>query len=98
MVSYVVSFCLQGGSVTKLEKLRQRIEEGPAHVRFEDLDRLLQVYGFEVRQPGRGGSHYYYSKGRVKVTIPRRRPHVPPVYARLVLEVIDQAEEEAGSK
>ena len=84
--------------MTKLEKLRQRIEEGPAHVRFEDLDRLLQACGFEVRQPGRGGSHYFYRKGCVTVTVPRRRPHVPPIYVRLVLEAIDQAEEEVKSE
>ena len=84
--------------MAKLEKLRQRIEQGPAHVRFEDLDRLLQACSFEVRQPGRGGSHSYYSKGEVEVTVPRQRSHMRVVYVRLVLEAIDQAEEEARSE
>ena len=80
--------------MSKLEKLRKQIEQGPKHVRFEDLDKLLRAYGFEVRRPGRGGSHYYYSKRRVKVSVPRRRPHVLPIYVRLALKAIDQAEEE----
>ena len=84
--------------MTKLDKLRQRIEQDPKNVRFEDLERLLLAYGFAVRQPGRGGSHCFYSKGRVTITIPRRRQQMPPVYVRLVLEAIDQAEEEVKSE
>jgi predicted RNA binding protein YcfA (HicA-like mRNA interferase family) len=84
--------------MTKLDKLRKRIEQEPKTVRFEDLDRLLLASGFQVRQPGRGGSHYFYSKGRVTVTVPRRRQQMPPVYVRLVLEAIGQAEEEVKSE
>ena len=80
--------------MSKLEKLRKRIEQGPKHVRFEDLDKLLLAYGFEVRRPKRGGSHYYYSKGKIKISVPKRRPHVLPAYVRLALKAIDQAEEE----
>jgi hypothetical protein len=65
-----------------------------ARPRFEDLDKLLRAYGFEVRRPGRGGSHYYCSKGRVKVSVPKRHPHVLPIYVLLALKAIDQAEEE----
>ena len=82
--------------MTKLEKLRKRIEEGPKQVRFESLDRLLRAYGFEVRHPRRGGSHHYYSKGRIRISVPKRQPHVLPVYVRLALKAIDQAKEEKG--
>jgi len=80
--------------MSKIEKLRKQIEEGPKHVRFEDLDRLLQACEFEVRQSGHGSSHYFYSKGRVKLSIPRRRPHLLPIYVRLALEAIDLAEQQ----
>jgi hypothetical protein len=56
------------------------------------------AYGFAVREPGRGGSHYSYRKGRVTITVPRRRQQMPPVYVRLVLDAIDQAEEEVKSE
>ena len=82
--------------MTKLEKLRKRIEEAPKQVRFENLDQLLRACGFEVRHPRRGGSHHYYSKGRINISVPKRRPHVLPVYVRLALKAIDQAREEEG--
>ena len=65
--------------MTKPDKLRKRIEQEPKNVRFEDLDRLLLAYGLEVRQAGHGGSHHFYSKGRVTITVPRRRQQMPPV-------------------
>ena len=80
--------------MTRLEKLRQRIARNPKHVRFADLNRLLRGYGFQVRQPRRGSSHYFYSKGRVKISVPRRTPHLLPTYVRLALKAIEQAEAE----
>jgi len=94
MVSYMVSLRQAGYSMTKLEKLRKRIEEGPKHVRFESLDRLLRAYGFEVRQPGGGGSHYFYSRGLMCLSIPRRRPFVREHYVKEVLSLLRQLEEQ----
>jgi hypothetical protein len=78
--------------MTQREKLRRRIEDNPKAVRFADLDRLLQVCGFQARQPSGGSSHYFYKRGQVTVSIPRRRPHVLPIYVKLALAAIDQAE------
>jgi hypothetical protein len=44
---------------TQREKLRAKIEQNPRHVRFEDLGKLLEAYGFGLRRPGKG-SHFYY--------------------------------------
>ena len=82
--------------MTKLEKLRKRIEERPKHVRFENLDQLLRACGFDVRHPRRGGSHHNYSKGRINISVPKGRPHVLPIYVWLALKAIDQAKEEEG--
>ena len=81
--------------MTRREKLRQRVEQAPKQVRFEDLDRLLRAYGFEVRPPRGGGSHYFYTRGRYQISVPYRRPHVLVAYVRRVLKLIDQAEEES---
>ncbi len=78
---------------SRREKLRAKIERNPRHVRFEDLDRLLCAYGFEVFRPRRG-SHFYYTRGRYQISIPYRRPHVLPIYVRRALDLIDQAKEE----
>ena len=82
--------------MTQREKLRRRIEQNPKAVCFEDLDRLLLAYGFQVRQLGGGSSHYFYKRGRVTISVPRRRPHLLPVYVRQALVAIDRAEEEAN--
>jgi hypothetical protein len=79
------------------DKLRRRIEQNPQAVRFEDLDRLLQACGFQVRQPRGGSSHYFYKRGRVTISIPRRRPHLLPIYVRRALAAIDRAEEEVSN-
>ena len=80
--------------MTKRDKLRQRIEQNPKAVPFEDLDQLLRASGFEVRQPGSGSSHFFYKRGRITVSIPRRRPHLLPIYIKLALAAIDKAQEE----
>jgi len=77
--------------MARLWKLRQRIEQAPRQVRFEDLDRLLRGYGFEARPPRRG-SHYVYFKGQHQITVPYRRPHLLESYVRRALELIDQAQ------
>ena len=84
--------------MVRREKLRKRIETNPKHVRFEDLDKLLRAYGFEVRPPRHGGSHYFYFRGEHRLTVPYRRPHVMPIYVRQALKVIKRLEEEEGNE
>lgn len=84
--------------MTKRDKLRQRIEQNPKAVTFEDLDQLLRDSGFQIRQPGSGGSHFYYKRGRISVSVPRRRPHLLPIYVKLALAAIDKADEEENNE
>ncbi|MBI3949514.1 MAG: type II toxin-antitoxin system HicA family toxin [Acidobacteria bacterium] len=78
------------------DKQLERIKQQPANVRFATLDRLLQRYGFTVRQPRSGSSHYTYKRGRFTLTIPKHDP-LREVYARKALKMIDEVrrEEEA---
>ena len=84
--------------MTKRDKLRQRIEQNPKTVTFEDLDQLLRDSGFVVRQPHSGSSHYFYKRGRVTIAIPRRRPHLLAIYVKQALAAIDRAEEEEDNE
>ena len=64
-------------------EVRRRLAQRPNSVRFEELERLLDSYGWE---PDRSrGSHFGFRRGSEKIVIPRRRPHVLAVYVRLVL-------------
>ena len=81
------------GAVSKrIQKLRARIEQNPKHVRFEDLDKLLRGYGFAVRQPKKGSSHYVYKRGQWLLTVPYRRPHIGKHYVKEALAYIEEIE------
>ena len=75
------------------EKLLAQIRNNPNNVRFEDLDKLLQAYGFVLRRPKGGGSHYVYKRtGCAPMTVPRHKP-VGRVYVMQVLAKIDECGE-----
>lgn len=78
----------------RLERLRERIAQSPKQVRFADLDRLLQGYGFTVCQPRGGSSHYVYTKGAKRLTVPYRRPHLREHYVREALALLEEEDGE----
>jgi hypothetical protein len=81
------------GTISKrIQKLKAKIEQNPKHVRFEDLDKLLRGYGFAVRQPRRGSSHYVYKRGQWLLTVPYRRPHIREHYVKEALAYIEEIE------
>jgi predicted RNA binding protein YcfA (HicA-like mRNA interferase family) len=57
----------------------------PKAVRFEEVQRLLEAYGWALDRVR--GSHHVFARGRDTLVVPHRRPHVLPVYVRRVLEV-----------
>jgi len=63
---------------------RRRLAVRPRSVRFEELQRLLHLYGWSLDRSR--GSHFGFRRGSDKIVIPRRQPHVLAVYVRLVLE------------
>lgn len=76
------------------EKLLEQLRGNPKNVRFEDLDRLLRLCGFERRNP-QGGSHYVYKRpGCRPITVPRHKP-VESVYVKKALALIDELGEPA---
>ena len=46
--------------MTKSEKLYAKIVNNPKNVDFEELDRLLQKYGFKRSNPRSGSRHFTY--------------------------------------
>jgi hypothetical protein len=79
--------------MTKLEKLLDRLRRNPGSGRFSELDRLLVDAGFTVRQPGGGSSHYIYSLGAQRLTIPRHRGLMPAHYVREAIAALGQVRE-----
>ena len=80
--------------MSRRQKLLRQIRKNPKNVRFEDLDRLLRLCGFEERHAG--GSHYTYKhKGcRVILTVPRHKS-IGEVYVKKALTIIEECGEGA---
>jgi predicted RNA binding protein YcfA (HicA-like mRNA interferase family) len=75
-------------------KLLQKIRNNPRGVSFDELDKVLQWYGFELR--GVRGSHHAYRhrQSRTTLIVVRRRASVQPDAVRDVLEAIDKLGDE----
>lgn len=48
--------------MSKWEKLLMRIQKLPNDLRFQELRRVLESYGYEMRAPKNGSSHYTFRK------------------------------------
>jgi predicted RNA binding protein YcfA (HicA-like mRNA interferase family) len=63
---------------------RRRLAQRPNAVRFEELERLLVLYGWELDRTR--GSHFNFRRGSAKLVVPFRRPSVLAVYVRDALK------------
>lgn len=71
--------------MTKTTKLYERIKNNPHDIRFEDIRKLLEYFGFELRRQSSGTSHFVFFKdGCGPITVPYRRP----LKAYIVKEII----------
>ena len=71
------------------EKLLARILTLSNDLRYEELKRVLEEYGYTVKQPKSGSSHYTFRKpGCMPITIPKHEP-IKKVYVEMVKEVVE---------
>ena len=76
--------------MSKWEKLLTKIITLSGEVRFDELRKVLESYGYEVRGSGTGGSHYTFRKeGCNSITIPKQRA-AKKVYVEMVKQVIER--------
>lgn len=74
--------------MAKREKRIKKLFTNPKAVSFNELDKVLRGFGFKIRQPYSGSSHYIYTKGPLQISVPFKRPYVREVYVKQVLEII----------
>ena len=61
-------------------------------MRFVELSKVLQSYGYTVSQPKSGSSHYTFRKaGCNPITIPNHEP-IKVVYVKMVKEIVESEE------
>ncbi len=75
--------------MSKWDKLLARICGLSRDLRFDELRKVLESYGYEMRQPSGGSSHCTFRKpGRAPITIPMHEP-IKKVYVMMVKEVVE---------
>lgn len=78
--------------MSKWDKLLQRICFLSKDVRFDELRKVLEDYGYIMSQPKSGSSHYTFRKtGKMPITIPKHEP-IKKVYVQMVKEIIENEE------
>ena len=78
--------------MSKWDKLLQRILSLDKDMRFEELQKVLESYGYVVTVPKGGSSHYTFRKqGCQPITIPKHIP-IKKIYVMMVKEIVEREE------
>lgn len=76
--------------MSKWEKLIGRILTLSKDMRFDELRKILESYGYEMNAPRGGSSHYTFRKaGARPITVPKHEP-IKRVYVQMVKEIIER--------
>lgn len=75
--------------MSKWDKLLEKICSLSKDMRFDELRKVLESYGYKMSQPKGGSSHCIFRKdGCSPVTIPKHEP-IKKVYVKFVKEVVE---------
>jgi len=75
--------------LSQWDKLIERILTLSKYLRFEEIRKVLESYGFTMRHPGSGSSHATFRKsGCNPITIPKDDP-IKRVYVERVREAVE---------
>ena len=75
--------------MTKWDKLIAKILTLSRDLRFDELRKVLESYGYEMHAPRGGSSHYTFRKpGCQPITIPKHEP-IKKIYVEMVRQIVD---------
>jgi len=78
--------------MSKWDKLISKIETLSTDMRFTELKKVLESYGYIMHSPSGGSSHFTFRKeGRAPITIPKHDP-IKKTYVELVRNVVEAEE------
>ena len=79
--------------MSKWDKLLYRIKTISADLRFDELKKVLEEYGYIMNAPKSGSSHYIFRKvGCKPITIPKHKT-IKKVYVEMVKTIVESEEE-----
>ena len=80
--------------MSQFDKLLQRIKALDKNMRFEEIAKVLNHYGYDMRGPSGGSSHKTFRKdGKQPITIPKHDP-IKRAYIEEVKNLIESEEYE----
>lgn len=75
--------------MSKFDKLINEILSLSKELRFEELKKVLEFYGYTMTSPRSGSSHYTFRKeGCNPITIPKHKP-IKKVYVEMVKDIVE---------
>ncbi len=75
--------------MSQWDKLISKILNLAPNIRFEELKKILEAYGYEMTAPKGGSSHFTFRKmGCNPITIPKHKT-IKKVYVEMVKEIIE---------
>lgn len=81
--------------MSQWDKLLVKVKNLSTDLRFEELKKILETYGYLMNTPRGGSSHCTFRRvGYPPITIPKHKP-IKKVYIEMVREVVER--EEAGN-
>ncbi|MCD5456436.1 type II toxin-antitoxin system HicA family toxin [Lactobacillus delbrueckii] len=76
--------------MSKWDKLLQRILSLSKGMRFVELKKVLESYGYVMTALRSGSSHYTFRKpGKTPITIPKHEP-IKKIYVEMVRKVVEE--------
>lgn len=78
--------------MSKWNKLLKKICTLSKDVRFDELRKVLESYGYTMYSPSGGSSHFTFRKSGCKpITVPKHEP-IKKAYVEMVREIIESEE------
>ena len=78
--------------MSKWDKLILRIKFLDKNMRFEELQKVLEAYGYKMERPKGGSSHCSFrKKGEPTITIPKHDT-TKTIYVLMVKDVVEKEE------
>ena len=79
--------------MSQFDKLLLKIKNLSKDLRFNELRKVLEYYGYTMYAPRSGSSHYTFRKpGRPPITIPKHEP-IKRIYVIMVKEAVESEED-----
>ena len=80
--------------MSKWDKLLSKILSLSKDMRFQELKKVLEYYGYQMTAPSSGSSHYTFRKpGKNPITIPKHEP-IKKIYVEMVRKIVEEGPNE----